>query len=629
MLLLASAVLVWGEDPVWEGEGIEVVEAPLPESPPPVADRQDLEAVGAQDVAEALERTRGAVILRNGGYGSQASVELRGFGSGRVAVLLDGVPVNSAQTGGFDLGSLGLSGIDRLEVFPGGGQTRYAVPGAVGGVINLVTVPPASEGWSLGASVSNLTAYPSAAGWSPFDTQGAQIRGTLGGPGWTWAWGGEGHLAKNEFSYLDEQGRAKLWSGNGVVDGGLGTSWEFDPAPGQKWVLATHATLAQRHVPGSQGSDASAAGLQTDGASRTSLRWSAGTLWSDNLSADVTAGHQYSGLEWVDGSGTTRHFLQTWSLNGQFTWTGVPSLALTLGTDGTLSNLRSDALGDRRAVQGGISAAADWDWGTAFRVSPSLSLVGTDDLGIPLAIPKLHWAAQIAPRLLVENSWFRAFRYPSLNDKFWPADGTARGNPGLKPEDGVGTDLSVSGTLAGGWSWGLSGYATTYSDAILWEPSGPVWTPVNLGKAQYLGTDATVGLHASDLRVSVRYAFLMTWVLTDGLTWADNKRMPYTPVHSGGFLVEWSPGAGTLSASGHLEGPRYVTPLNLYALEPFFTLDAGWQQPLAGGVSLFVDGKNLLNASYTSVQGYPMPGGSVTVGLKASWGGKPPGDRRE
>ncbi|HTH13589.1 MAG TPA: TonB-dependent receptor plug domain-containing protein, partial [Spirochaetia bacterium] len=214
VLLLCLNGSAWGEDPLsLAGDGVEVVETALPGDQTQVADRQAIDTAGATDVAEALERTLGVVVLRNGGYGNQASVELRGFGAARVAVLIDGIPANSAQTGGFDLGSLGVSGIERIEVSPGGGGPSSGLPGAVGGVINLVTVPPLASGWSLGASVSTLSPYPSALGSSLFDTQGAEVHGRVGGDSWTWAWDSGGHLAKNQFPFIDEDGVSRLWTG--------------------------------------------------------------------------------------------------------------------------------------------------------------------------------------------------------------------------------------------------------------------------------------------------------------------------------------------------------------------------------------------------------------------------------
>ena len=83
---------------------------------------------GVADLAAALDRVPGATVVRRGGPGAPAVVQLRGSGGDQVLVLLDGAPVNSPLTGEADLGMVDLEGLARIVVIPGA-QSARTVPG--------------------------------------------------------------------------------------------------------------------------------------------------------------------------------------------------------------------------------------------------------------------------------------------------------------------------------------------------------------------------------------------------------------------------------------------------------------------------------------------------------------------
>jgi len=66
--------------------------------------------------------------------------KLRGFGSKRIAILLDGRPINKTGgmgSGNIDWSSLSLESVEKVVVVRGGNSALYG--GAVGGVINIIT----------------------------------------------------------------------------------------------------------------------------------------------------------------------------------------------------------------------------------------------------------------------------------------------------------------------------------------------------------------------------------------------------------------------------------------------------------------------------------------------------------
>ncbi|MDP2808109.1 MAG: TonB-dependent receptor plug domain-containing protein, partial [bacterium] len=89
------------------------------------------------DAANRLSQTAGASLGGNGGIGSVLSLSLRGAATNQVLYLLDGLPVNSAQNGSYDLNRI-LSQAQRIEIVRGPASSLYGA-NAVAGVVNIIT----------------------------------------------------------------------------------------------------------------------------------------------------------------------------------------------------------------------------------------------------------------------------------------------------------------------------------------------------------------------------------------------------------------------------------------------------------------------------------------------------------
>ncbi|GMO31084.1 MAG: hypothetical protein Pg6A_20410 [Termitinemataceae bacterium] len=125
-----------------------------------VITREKIERIAAPDVATLLEEALDMPVTKHGAYGNSSDVNMRGFSTERIAILIDGVPANSAMSGGFDFFSLPMNNIERIEVIYGGGDSKYNVSGALGGVINIITKRKQAQGWRFGFGVSNLGYWP-------------------------------------------------------------------------------------------------------------------------------------------------------------------------------------------------------------------------------------------------------------------------------------------------------------------------------------------------------------------------------------------------------------------------------------------------------------------------------------
>ncbi len=112
-----------------------------------VISNQDIERSNGKDLAQVLSEQAG--ILVNGAYsnpGKDKSIYLRGAGTDYTVILLNGIPVSdpSGTGGAFDIRMFPLEQVERIEVLKGAQSTLYGSD-AVAGVINIITKKAAAR----------------------------------------------------------------------------------------------------------------------------------------------------------------------------------------------------------------------------------------------------------------------------------------------------------------------------------------------------------------------------------------------------------------------------------------------------------------------------------------------------
>ena len=83
----------------------------------------------------------GSFLKSYGGPGSLQSLSVGGGASAHTMVLMEGIPLNSPQSGGLDLTILPMGLVGRMEYLPHGGSTLYG-SAALSGVVHLAPRPP-------------------------------------------------------------------------------------------------------------------------------------------------------------------------------------------------------------------------------------------------------------------------------------------------------------------------------------------------------------------------------------------------------------------------------------------------------------------------------------------------------
>ncbi|MDR0878033.1 MAG: TonB-dependent receptor [Treponema sp.] len=519
-------------------------------------------------------------------------------------------------------------------------------------MINIITIKKQKPGLRLGASISNTSAIPG---------EYREKNGSRGDPHWEdlvdtqnyTAFAGFGakkyslranlfaNRAGNHFLYNDtifEKVRRKTH--NEVWD--LGTSLSFIrdlPDDYSKIIASGDIYYGDKNIPTS--GYAATAAKQTDISIRPNLMLDMPRAFRDDLAMEASLSYSWQRLDYKPpAGGKSIHNQNMLTAINRWNWNPLSMLTIRSGWDYRFNYLDSTDIGLRSRHDGGMYLTAEYKPHKTFLIIPSVKAVFSAPSEKPVVpVPKLgflwtpNFRGEFSDSLTIKNNYFRSFKYPDFEDLYWSGDSINRGNPDLKPEDGWGGDL--------GAAWHYKNYinieSTFFSqwttDSIHWS-SGPggIWSPQNVGEAIYFGLDSKIGGEIpvtkgpfKKIGLSLSYQYLLSYLLSYGYTYDSNKRIPYMPEHTIGASLDipWgntgSGKSGSLLVSGHYEGLRFSNTSNITKLEPHFLLNANINQQIGKNLTAFAAVRNILNTSYVSFADYPMPGITITIGIKMNF----------
>ena len=118
---------------------------------------EEIKNTGANNLEEALQHVPG-ILIRTGNAGTPR-VDIRGFRTRHVQLLLNGVPMNDTYDGQFDPTTIPVDFIAEIKIISGAASVLYGT-GGNGGVINIIT-KKAVKGFhgSAGVEVAERDAY--------------------------------------------------------------------------------------------------------------------------------------------------------------------------------------------------------------------------------------------------------------------------------------------------------------------------------------------------------------------------------------------------------------------------------------------------------------------------------------
>ena len=620
-----------------DGKSITVVGTIETSQQMDVIEKGEIEKHNAPDLAVLLQESLNIGFTRYGGRGNMGNVNLRGFDSKRVAVLVDGVPINSVMDGKIDIDKIDINSIERIEVIYGGSDTKYNVSGALGGVINIVTIKKQKPGFKIGASVSN-TSVPSGkyrdrngktkeAHWEDLaDTQNYSLDAAYGGDKFSVAANAFANRAANHFLFTDSIGYVRRKDNNEVWDTGAGASfiWEFPSYT--KLITSSNFYYGDKNIPTSGFS--SILGSQQDTSTRHSLMLDAPRAFHDTLATEASLAYDFTRRSYVSPADVESVQNQN-NIMAVNRWSWYPGQKLTLrsGLDYRFIYLDSTEIGEHSRHDGGVYLTAEYKPFSSFLIIPSIKAVAASGgKGGVIPVPKLGFLFSVSDSIIIRNNYFRSFKFPDFEELYW-SGGREHGNPNLQPEDGWGGDFGISWSFKELFTLDSTFFTQWLKDSIHWYSSGNnIWQPENVGEAIYFGLDSKLKFEIpisqgsiKKLVPSVSYQFLYSYLLSFGYNFSSNKRIPYMPMHTIGASLEVPWETGSIIISAHFESLRYVDRANISTLKPHFLLNMTFNQKMGKHFSFFSSLRNILNQSYESFAEYPMPGISLTLGLRTEF----------
>jgi len=548
-------------------------------------------ATGATGLEEVLRNSVGLHVTSNGTVGALALPSIRGSESGQVLVLLDGVRLNSTQNGQFNLSNLpiALSDIERIEVLRGPSAALYG-SNALAGVIQIITQQPEAEpvsriGWSEGRfETRNINASTA----QKID----RIRYRLGVQH-------EQSQGYRDNSDLEEQ------SVNGLFGVDLGDGYDLE--------LSANYLDKEIGVPGST-SFPSPQARQWDKNTQSAMTLTGPIgLISFNLKGIYNRKHS----EYKEPGGWTpthdTHLLKTYGSELQLAAT-EGGHNLMVGGDIYQDKIDSTANGKRDQEH----------WSSFGQYEIKLTTWATFLVGLRYdahsdfdseTSPRAAAMFALSDSTQLRLSAAKAFRAPTLNDRFWPDTGWVKGNPNLTPETAWEYEVAIDQQLNELGNISAALFLRDAKDLIEWaQNGGGVWTPSNVSEARIWGVEVGSNLQLHKLlSTGANYTYLHPKNETTDAFILGKAR------HQAHLFFDIGPVEDTRL---RLDG-RYLSyyPEANRDDESHVVFDASASRPFMVGNSLElelkVSVKNLFDEKYQESVGYPMPPRQFFAGVTA------------
>ncbi|MCF7222025.1 TonB-dependent vitamin B12 receptor [Lysobacter sp. TLK-CK17T] len=553
-----------------------------------VIDRVEIERLQPPSLPDLLRGRAGISLANNGGPGKSTSLFLRGTESDHVLVLVDGVRIGSATSGGAALQDIPVEQIERIEIVRGPFSSLYGSE-ALGGVVQIFTRRPrgpfepnamaasGSEGtWRASAGVAGRGAD----GWYSVQAAHESTEGIN-------AYRGTRNFDPDRDGYrnssLSVQGGHRFgerWDGDVRVFRSEGRN-EYDGGP------ASEADTVQQVVGGQ---------LRYVAGPGFRLTASAGT--SADLSDNYFDGAFYSRFD-------TRR-----QLAGLQADIGIGDGLLTLGFDWQRDEVEGTT---DYALDSRINRGAFAQWQQAFGAQSLQASVRRDDneqFG-GRTTGSLLWGWDFTDALRLTASVGTAFKAPTFNELYFPG----YGNPALGPETSRSGEIGLRGEH--GWGrWSIDAYQTRIDDMIAYDADlGPFGGPNNIDRARIRGVEAVIGTTVAGWELAATATLLDPENDADASGYPGNV-LPRRAKRSGRVDLDRRFGALSLGASISGAGERHDNLANtrrmggygLADLRVGYVLSPDWQ------LRLSVD--NVFDKQYETATFYNQPGRQWLLSLR-------------
>jgi outer membrane receptor for ferrienterochelin and colicins len=561
--------------------------------PTSVVSGRELQQMGARNAADAIALTPGVVTTGPSNTADRAeNVQIHGFGSEYTLVLVDGERVASRSVDGkFDLSSIGIDQIERVEVVKGPQALAYGAD-AIGGVVNVVTRSPGSR-WRAVASTGYGgfgTFRAGAAVEAPIARRlGVRVFGRFeSSDGWTDAYDLDRELRQTtpkDDSRSTRKGEAQMdlvWKPSGRTTARATLRWFDGLADVDRSV---HRYIEEGHEEGADDRTdlSSTIKLSTRPGWGGRIEASAHAFWSfttKDRERDLV--HRSGGRFLYREDSSEREEIDETLASGRLGYVRPIGRHLLAGwVEGRWQHRVSTNDGrQQRYDEEGVLvyAARTQKPEKVYDKQERLVVVGIEDeiqLGPHAASAGVRvedsstWPIAVTPAVsarlsLGGDAFLRAsaglgYRLPNFEHRTRSSvpelnlDGTkyTAGNPDLLPERSRSLSLGLDHRVASRASYSISAFVNQLFDRIdksieddYLGTGIPLERPVNIGRAWTAGVEVEVRVRVVTA-VTARASYTYLWTRND----ATGARLNETPTHAGALAVDWAQRRGGWDAS--------------------------------------------------------------------------------
>ncbi|MDO4709294.1 MAG: TonB-dependent vitamin B12 receptor [Pseudomonadota bacterium] len=570
-----------------------------------VIERDEIERSQAQSLQDLLRGRAGIQFGNNGGAGKATSLFLRGTESDHTLLLIDGVRVGSASSGGAAWQDIPLAHIERIEIVRGPYSSLYGSE-AIGGVIQIFTRDGSSSGSaafnpnlavSLGShGRSKITLGAAGQGERGWYSLGVSQDKTDGfnacrGRAAQGSWGQPGYLP-GAGCFTNEPDRDGYRNQSVSANAGM----NLNP----QWRLQGNALLARtrNHYDGSFVNGAE--GRQQALGAQLSYRLNED--FSLTLSAGRSADHSdnYKNGIWKSTFNTDRS-----QAGLQADWNIASQARLMAGFEWNRDVLESNTVYTQNRRN---NRALYAQWGQVLGAH-SLQLSARHDRNDQFGnrnTGSLQWGWQLSDALRVSASWGNAFKAPTFNELYYPGFG----NAALRPERARNLELGLRGEHDWG-GWNVQAFQNTVDDLIAYDAA--IFAPGNIDRARIRGLEIGADTDIAGWQVGAA----LTWLNPESLSGSHRGNLlPRRARQSARIDVQRSFGDFELGASLTGAGRRYDDLANRTALGGYGLTDlrAGWR--FAQGWQLQAAVENVFDKRYETAAFYNQAGRTWQLTLR-------------
>ncbi len=570
-----------------------------------VFDADDIQSKHLSDLPSVLEEA-GVQVLSYGTYGLEQKPSIRGFTDETVRVVIDGICMNNAQTGTFDFSTINLNSIEKIEIVRGGFTEGVEDEGAVGGVI-YITTKKQSLGHNFSADTSvksfanlktsplTLDTFTQKLGYDGQLSENSFFKASL-----------SASYAQNRYLYTDYSGAIATQKNALVKDAAADLKFTRYFGDGNSFSAGENFYRGNKTCPGSE-TAFNPGDLKDINNTVTFSLFNPGISESLNLRSSFawTKTHR----TYSDNTGSSRHDLDDFKFSSSAEIYSIEKIRQTAGLSLGAVFLDSTNSGEHSQLNGVLKETTKIYLNDIFSLTIPL---GIKFCGSNLAFtPKIGFAAKLSAVEIIADG-YRMIQFPNMDDLYWQGAGYS-GNPDLKPEKGWGADLAFN-VRKGFLPFSIEFFTNWYEDKICWSGN----TTKNEKSAFYFGFDWNAGVSFFDglLELKTTGEYLYTRLMNKNEKSTYGKRIMWTPDLTGSASLRLNFSRADFSISAKYTGRRYKSNLNISYLEPYTLLDASCNLRLWEHTVPYLRAENMLNTSYQSIDGYSMPGLSITVGVR-------------